>query len=139
MDWVEEGKCIPTPFKFNRSWLEEVDFVAFVKRECPRLQVEVAFGAMGCLMAKLKLLKYLVCDWECRIKVECNTKLEVIKSSIVNILLISWLRSLSLEESTHLGVLKSRKEVILGFEVSTMRLKNCASWIEQGDTNTNFF
>ena len=71
----------------------------FLRAEWPRLKVNGAFGAMGLLMEKLKLLRRLVCDWEQQMKVERSIELNTIESSILDLLMLSPNGTLTVKET----------------------------------------
>ena len=52
------------PFKFNHFWLMDLEFVTMFHSTWPTLQDENDYNAMFSLVTKLKLMKFVVLDWE---------------------------------------------------------------------------
>ena len=79
---------------------------------------------MDILVGKLKLLRQLVRDWECKKKLIRENDLLEIESSIMELLLSIPTGILSGDHQSQLDSLKKHTEDIHAFEVSTLRHKS---------------
>ena len=64
LEWMEVGRIISYPFKFNHTWLKEAPFTYLIKLAWPQNCVVRDVDAMSRLVGKLKVLKRVVTNWE---------------------------------------------------------------------------
>ena len=139
LDWMEVVGNPSYPFKFNHMWLKEANFTELIKHSLPLTLLLRDHDAMSHLVSKLKILKWVVIDWEHQMKHDRCSELDSIETVIIDIFLLDPMGILSTKDTNMIIDLKAHKDILLAFESSNWRLKNWAVSIELGDANTKFF
>ena len=83
---MEDPVSCPLPFKFNHSWLSNVDFVKMVRAEGPLLSLEAPDAGMDDLSLKLGLLERKVKVWTREKTLEMREKSIRIEEEIKSLL-----------------------------------------------------
>ena len=110
--------CHNYPFKFNRVWLREQEFIDIVHSSWTT-QIIPQLDPMDTLTFKLQRLKGKVKDWEKEMKQSKTLEAKEVDLAI-QLLLTFHTSSILLEnEATHLSQLKAQKESLLSHEILT--------------------
>ena len=129
----------PLPYKFNHSWMPNVDFVKMVRVEWPLLTPEAPVDGMEDLSFKLRLLKRKVKDWTREKTLEMREKSFHIEEEIKSLLNSSTLGLLCSWNNTRLLALRLELQRWMDHELQSTRMQIILTWASQGDANTKFF
>eukprot|EP00253_Pinus_taeda_P010189 PITA_10189 len=153
--WVEEGGAsnhfpvyleltkpppkLPTPFKFNASWLQEDSFIKLFKEIWRHPDNSTSEDRGSLFMENLKKLKKATITWAKDRKAKQNEEITWISEELQKLESIEedgYASQESKERILHLEKLKSQ---ILLAQEEEWRLKSIAIWLKAGDENTSFF
>ena len=139
LEWSSPRGPFDYPFKFNRSWLDDTDFIEwFLIWWTSNSSVDNLTGIEDlCLI--LRKLKTATKSWTKNKSASyalASTKLDL---AIESFLAGPTFGILTKEQSAHLSLLSAEKQRILSHLQLTWQLKSRTKWALQGDSNTNFF
>ena len=132
------GSC-NFPFKFNRSWLNDPDFILWVSKRWPQLTPLSSGNDLDLLTHKLRSLKKDVKGWIREKSSIMESKSIKLDKDISSLLSGSSSGILSHEEQLSLTLLISKKKKLMDHILLTWQLKSRAKWALYGDSNTKFF
>ena len=138
-EWENKKGSYDYPFKFNRSWLEDLDFIEWFKQGWSSSFNDDAIGDIEYLCLTLRRLKAATKKWTQDKSVRMDTESSNLEAAIESILAGPSKGILSNEQIVRLSQLNAGRTRILEHFQLTWQLKSRIKWAQQGDANTKYF
>jgi hypothetical protein len=129
----------PSPFKFNHSWLELVEYQELVKETWTDPLFNSETNPQTRLIWKLKTLKSKTKHWFLVKQIKDQGCLLTLEEEISKLNLRSTSHPWSVVESDRLKRLEDSRDTLLREEEFAWRLRSRATWLKNGDSNTKYF